>query len=212
MKTDDFISALAADLPSKPMPVRRALSLAALAATPIALAIVIFGLKVRPDIADVLVQPRMAFKFAVMLAMTASGAWLALRLSRPEPAPGRAVLALGITAALIFVGVVTEMVVLPTNLWKAAFWGDSAFKCLVLIPLVSTAPFVAFMMAMKTGAPSNPALAGAAAGLLSSGLGATLYATHCQNDSPLYIATWYVLGILIVTFAGAVIGSRLLKW
>jgi hypothetical protein len=212
MKTDDFISALTADLPSKPTPVWRALCVAALAAIPIALAIVVFGLKVRPDIADMLVQPRMAFKFTVMLAMTASGAWLALRLSRPEAGPGRAIMALGITAALIVVGVVTEMAVLPTNLWTAAFWGDSAFKCLVLIPLVSTAPFVALMMAMKTGAPSNPTLAGASAGLLSAGLGATLYATHCQNDSPLYIAAWYVLAILIVTFAGAVIGSRLLKW
>lgn len=212
MKTDDLILALTADLPSKPMRVSRALTRAAFAAIPFALAIVVVGLKVRPDLGAVFLQPRVAFKFAVTLAALASGAWLALRLSRPETAPGSAVLGLAATAILLALGVAFEMVVLPANAWYAAFWGDSALKCLVLIPLVSAAPFVALMMAMKTGAPSSPTLAGAATGLLSAGIGAVLYALHCQNDSPFYIAVWYVGGIMIVTLLGALIGARTLKW
>ena len=55
-------------------------------------------------------------------------------------------------------------------------------------------------------------LAGAAAGLLAAGIGATLYATHCQSDSPLFVAVWYVIATAIVTAAGAILGSRLLRW
>ena len=212
MKTDDFISALTADLPSKPMSVSGALTRAALAAAPVALAIVVFGLKVRPDLADMLVQPRMAFKFAVMLVVAVSGAWLALRLSRPEAGLGRAPLVLALLAVLLAIGVAVELVVLPASAWSRAFWGVDALKCLGLIPLVSAAPFVALMIAMKSGAPANPTWAGAAAGLLSAGIGASLYALHCPNDSPLYLAVWYVVGILIVTLSGALIGSRVLKW
>ncbi len=212
MKTDDFISALAADLPSKPISTGRALVIATLIAAPLAFAAVVFGLKVRPDLAQVFTSPRMAFKFSVTLAAFVSGVWLSLRLSRPDANVGLAWVVLAGIAGAIGVAVATELLVLPVPSWSAALWGDSALKCLVLIPTVSAVPFVAVMLAMKTGAPHTPMLAGAAAGLLSAGIGATLYATHCQNDSPLYIAVWYVMGIAIVTLAGAVIGARVLRW
>ena len=42
--------------------------------------------------------------------------------------------------------------------------------------------------------------------------GATLYAFHCFDDSPLFVATWYTLATLVVTAAGALVGRRLLRW
>jgi hypothetical protein len=49
-------------------------------------------------------------------------------------------------------------------------------------------------------------------GLAAGGLAAAIYALFCDQDSPLFVATWYVLGVLIVTAIGAAIGSRLLRW
>jgi len=65
---------------------------------------------------------------------------------------------------------------------------------------------------LRFGAPSRPGLAGTVAGLLAGAIGAALYATHCPDDSPLFVATWYGLGLAIVTAAGAAIGTRLLRW
>ncbi len=55
-------------------------------------------------------------------------------------------------------------------------------------------------------------LAGATAGLVAAAIGATLYASHCQDDSPLFVATWYVIAVAIMALLGAVLGSRFLRW
>ena len=40
----------------------------------------------------------------------------------------------------------------------------------------------------------------------------SLYAFHCFDDSPLFVATWYLLAAIPVVVIGAVAGSRLLRW
>jgi hypothetical protein len=65
---------------------------------------------------------------------------------------------------------------------------------------------------LRHGAPARPALAGALAGLISAGFAATLYASNCTDDSPLFVATWYPIAIAMVSAAGALIGSRMLKF
>jgi hypothetical protein len=83
---------------------------------------------------------------------------------------------------------------------------------MIFIPLLSALPLTAFLIALRQGAPSRPALTGAVAGLASTGIGATLYASHCTSDSPLFMAAWYVIATAIVAVAGAVLGARLLRW
>ena len=53
---------------------------------------------------------------------------------------------------------------------------------------------------------------GAMAGLLSAGLAATLYASHCPDDSPLFVATWYTIATALVTAIGALVGSKVLRF
>jgi hypothetical protein len=55
-------------------------------------------------------------------------------------------------------------------------------------------------------------MAGAVAGLLAGSLAATLYATHCVDDSPLFVALWYPPPIALATLVGAVAGHRMLRW
>jgi hypothetical protein len=78
--------------------------------------------------------------------------------------------------------------------------------------VLSVAPLVALLAAMRAGAPRSPAMAGAVAGLLAGGLGAVLYAIHCPDDSPLFVGLWYVPAIALVVLAGAAAGSRALRW
>ena len=82
----------------------------------------------------------------------------------------------------------------------------------MLIPFLSIGPLACIMLALRQGAPTRPGLTGAVAGLAAGGIAATLYASHCTDDSPLFVATWYSLAIGIVTLLGYVIGSRFLRW
>ena len=61
-------------------------------------------------------------------------------------------------------------------------------------------------------AGADPAVVGAVAGLLSAGLAATLYAAHCTDDSPLFVATWYTIATALVAAIGALAGSKLLRF
>jgi hypothetical protein len=47
---------------------------------------------------------------------------------------------------------------------------------------------------------------------MSAGVGALLYATHCTDDSPLFVALWYGGATAIVVAIGALAGRRLLRW
>jgi hypothetical protein len=70
----------------------------------------------------------------------------------------------------------------------------------------------ALILALRQGAPEHPALAGATAGLFAGAIGAACYATHCPDDSPLFVAAWYTLAIGFVAAIGAAAGKRLLRW
>jgi hypothetical protein len=78
--------------------------------------------------------------------------------------------------------------------------------------LISLPLLVASLLGLRHGAPTRPAMAGAIAGLLSAGLAATLYASHCPDDSPLFVATWYTIATAVVTAIGALAGSKVLRF
>ena len=55
-------------------------------------------------------------------------------------------------------------------------------------------------------------MTGALAGAASAGVAALLYASHCPDDSPLFVATWYPLATLICVAVGALAGRWFLDW
>jgi hypothetical protein len=65
---------------------------------------------------------------------------------------------------------------------------------------------------MKGFAPTRLRLAGAAAGLAAGATGAAVYSLHCPELAAPFLGTWYVIGVLIPTAAGALIGPRVLRW
>jgi hypothetical protein len=120
----------------------------------------------------------------------------------------------GLAAAplLLLGAIAVELYTVPAAEWAARLTGKNAAYCLVSIPLLSLAPLAAAFFALRNGAPEAPGLTGAVAGLAAGALAATLYATHCTDDSPLFGMVWYTLAIGAVTLAGALIGRRLLRW
>lgn len=212
MKTDDLIAAISADAGTPRAPIGRLVWLGAGAGT-LAAAVLFFALlPVRPDMMDAMATPRFLFKWAFTLTLLATAMALILQLARPQPVPRLQLLALLAAPLVLAAGVGSELISLPSSDWMSTMVGTNAVGCMVLIPLLSALPLAVMIIALRQGAPAWPALAGAVAGLVAAGIAATFYATHCQNDSPLFMAAWYAMATAIVAAAGALLGARLLRW
>jgi hypothetical protein len=90
--------------------------------------------------------------------------------------------------------------------------GQNSRVCMTAIPAMSLPLLASALVGLRHGAPTRPTLAGAIAGLLSAGLAATVYASHCTDDSPLFVATWYTIATALVTAVGALAGSKVLRF
>jgi len=212
MKTADLINALAAEPPSPPLRLGRRVGLALVLGAAISAALFMMALGPRIDFDHAAHTMRFDLKFVDTLALLLPSALLAARLLRPDARPGALVAALVAPFILLGGAVIVELVVVPADLWMTRLVGTNALHCLTLIPLMSIPPLTALIYAMRAGAPSHPALTGALAGAAAAGAAATIYATNCTDDSPLFVASWYPLATLIVVAAGALAGRKWLQW
>jgi hypothetical protein len=212
MDTDQLIRTLAADNAHRARPVGFALMLALLAAAPVSLLMFFTELGIRPDVMVAIRNPFFDLKFAVTLALAISAIAVSLHLSRPEASLrgfGWLLLApVGILAA----GIGGEMMVPQRLPMMTRLVGKNSWVCLTVIPLLSVPILAGALIGLRHGAPARPAVAGAIAGLLSAGLAATLYASHCTDDSPLFVGAWYTTATALVTAIGALIGAKLLRY
>ena len=212
MKTDDLIRTLAADNDTHERPVSDMLVVALLLAAPVTVAMFLAGLGVRKDVMTAMGNPFFDLKFAVTIALAGAAIAISLHLSRPEASLGRWAWLLAIPAGLLGIGMMGDMMMPQRASWSERLIGSNSRICLTAIPLLSLPLLAAALLALRRGAPSRPAVAGAFAGLLSAGLAATLYASHCTDDSPLFVATWYSIAIAFVAAVGALAGSRILRF
>jgi hypothetical protein len=212
METDQLIRTLAADNAHQARPVGLVLALALLAAAPASVAIFFVGLGVRPDVMTAMRNPFFDLKFAVTLALAIPAIAISLHLSRPEASLNGWRWLLLIPAGLLAVGLSGEMMMPQRLPMMTRLIGNNSWVCLVAIPLMSLPLLAAALIGLRHGAPTRPAVAGAIAGLLSAGLAATLYAAHCADDSPLFVATWYTIATALVAAIGALAGSKVLRF
>ena len=193
MKTGDLIRALAADSEVHPMPPGRALALALIPGVAIALGLHFAVLGLRPHLFTLLGEPRLLCKLCLTFLLAALSGALVARIGTPGAGIGR----------------ITPCWRSCRSCWRpptsrnsslfrppngARVVGTNAVFCLKHIPFLAAAPLVASLLALRQGAPEHPALAGAAAGLFAGAIGAALYATHCPDNSPLFVGAWYTLG------------------
>lgn len=212
METDQLIRTLAADNAHRARPVGVVLALSLLLAAPVSIAIFMTELGVRPDVMTAMRNPFFDLKFAVTLALAISAIAISLHLSRPEASLRGWAWLLLIPIGLLVAGIIGEMMMPQRTPMMTRLVGSNARNCLTSIPLMALPLLAAALLGLRHGAPTRPAVAGAIAGLLSTGLAATLYASHCTDDSPLFVATWYTIAAALVTAIGALAGPRVLRF
>jgi hypothetical protein len=212
MQTDQLIRTLAADNAHRARPVGLALALALLAAAPVSLVMFFSALGIRPDVMTAMHDPFFDLKFAVTLALAISAVAVSLHLSRPEASLRGWGWLLLIPAGLLIAGIASEMMMPQRLPMMTRLVGSNSKICMTAIPLLSLPLLAAALVGLRHGAPARPAVAGALAGLLSAGLAATLYASHCTDDSPLFVASWYTIAAALVAAIGALAGSRILRF
>ena len=212
METDQLIRTLAADSAHRARPVSLVLALGLLAAAPISVAMLFAGLGVRSDIMTAMHNPFFDLKFAVALALAISAIAVGLHLSRPEASLRGWAWLLLIPAGLLASGIASEMMLPQRVPMMTRLIGSNSRVCLTAIPLMSLPLLAAALIGLRHGAPTRPAITGAIAGLLSAGLAASLYASHCTDDSPLFVATWYTMATALVAAICAGLGARVLRF
>src|ERR1700754_4665351 len=207
MDTDQLIKTLAADNAHQPRSVSSVLAMALLAAAPVSILMFVAELGVRPDVMTAMHNPFFDLKFAVTLALAAAAITISLHLARPEASLRGFVWLLAIPAGLLVAGISGEMMMPQRLPMMTRMVGSNSKVCMSAIPAMSLPLLIAALIGLRHGAPSRPAVAGAIAGMLSAGLAATVYASHCTDDSPLFVATWYTLATAIMAAVGAMMGA-----
>lgn len=213
MRTDELIAVLAADI--SPVDSGRAdrRFFAKLAGGAfLALAAMLLLMGTRPDVSVAAVLPMFWIKL-IFPASLALAALVALRrLCYPGMRLGRApaAAALPVTAIWIFAGLV--LLTAPAGERLALVLGDTWIECPLSIALLSVPALAFTFSATRELAPTRLTLAGAAAGLVAGAAAAFAYALHCPEMEAPFLAVWYVLGILMPTGVGALLGRRLLRW
>lgn len=211
MKTEDLIAAMSADASAQPAP-GHALLPRMMAAFGVSALVMLVTLGIRPDLGQALMVPVTAVKWILPLLLAGLACIGVLRLVRPDGRAGLTGAGMLAVAAVGVVLLVRAWLAVPPDQLAMAVRGKSMGVCLISIVIFAVPMMIALMLVLRDGASLRPALTGAFAGLCAGGFSAFIYATHCNEDSPLFYMIWYSVAILIVTLAGALLGRRLLRW
>lgn len=213
MKTDDLISMLAQDAAPPPAaPIGGRAMLGIVLGFLVALVLYFLALGPRPLLIDYMQNPVVLAKTLLPLALFGFALVLGLRSVRPGASAGRtARIVWGVP--LVLAGLVLwALVTTPRGEMLRDWLGHSIPVCLPAITVLSLPIMAGLITALRRGAPVDPQGAGALSGLASAGLATALYSTFCTEDSPLFYATWYTLGIILTTGLGAWAGGKWLRW
>ncbi len=214
MKTDDLIDLLAKDAGPPPGGgVPRRLAIASGWAAAGALVLLLAWLGLRPDLHTAMRTAAFWMKAGYTLWIAAAGFAMTAQAARPGGAPRRPVRMALVAAVAVIAGLAAiDFSLTPAADRHAAWMGHSAMVCPWRILAISAPAFAAIVWGLRSLAPTRLALAGAAAGLLAGGIGATIYGLFCQETTAMFVATWYTLGLAGCAGIGALLGPRLLRW
>ena len=212
MQTDQLIADLAGETTRRRNEFAMPFWLAAALAPFVALAVFMPMLGPRANFVASLSTVRFDMKFVMAGLLVAAALAVLAALARPARPVSSRLKWLALPALVLVAAVAVELIILPQDVWPARAMGQNALNCLIAIPTIGAPVLALFLYALSHQAPTRPAMAGAVAGLAAAGVSAIFYAAHCTDDSPLFVALWYPLATLILVAAGALVGSRLLRW
>jgi len=213
MKTDQLVTLLATGVePVDPRaPVRRCAAAVA-AGVLVAAVLMAAWLGVRASLVQDVAVPMLWVKFAFVASLAAGGWIAATRLARPGASLAGVPAALLAPLLAMWVLAAVALVGADASQRATLVLGQTWNACPLNIAVLSAPVFAAAMWGMRGFAPTRPALAGAAAGLFAGAAGAVVYAFHCPELAAPFLGTWYVLGMLVPTALGAILGPLVLRW
>jgi hypothetical protein len=213
MKTEDWVSMLATGVDAiDPKRMARRHFLAITGGLLAALAFIGGILRFNPALSTMVLEPMFWVREAYCATLALLGFAAVTRLARPGIRLGFA--PAGVVAVVMVMWIFAAALLLraPPQNRSHLLFGTSAAVCPFLIALVAVPLFIAFLWVLRDLAPTRLRLAGAAAGFAAGSLGALVYSFHCPELAAPFLATWYLLGMLIPTSLGAWLGPRLMRW
>lgn len=213
MKTDDFISMLASGVtPVDRHALAKRFVVAVLVGLVTATLLVMIVLGVRPDLATVAATPIFWAKIAFPLSMMIGALSVVMRLARPGMTPGSGKLLIVAAIAAVWAGALYVLVAVAPDTRVAVILGKTWRVCALNITLLSIPGFIAVFWALRGLAPTRLKLAGACGGLLAGAMATLAYCLHCPEMEVPFWGVWYLLGMLVPTAIGALLGPRWLRW
>lgn len=210
MKTKDFIDFIATGAGPAPVfnvtkKLRNAM-LTGLAAS-LGIGLLVHGIVVNPA---ALVSRW--FKLTYALAVLTAGWILLKQLARPLSRVSKPLWGL-VLAVLVMTGCgFSELISAPADQYDELLLGKTWIFCPLLILLISLPALAAALWTMRTLAPTRLRLAGFSAGIFAGAQGALGYFMICPEDSSLFVAVWYTLGMALSGLLGLLLGPRVLRW
>jgi hypothetical protein len=212
MKMDDLLRTLAEDNSKPRLGLVTQLTLAAAIGTLTSSLILVGSMGVRPDWPAALGSTYVQVKFAFALLLSLTAFYAVMVGAQPDARSWRAALPVAVAPILLLIGVAFELASTPAADWARASMGTHPELCIAIVPTLAIAPLVATIYVMRQSAPASPSRAGALTGLLCGGLGASVYMMRCTDDAPLFVASWYMLAIILTCAIGAFAGRMVLRW
>lgn len=212
MKTDELITMLASG-DSRPQPISmRHMTLQIGLGLLVTIILMATVLGVRVNLSHVLLMPAFWLKIVFVMALARVG-WIAtMRLSSPGKPIGKVPLMMSTVLLVMWSIAAVQLLLAAPDTRSYLFFGSTWRACPLLIAGLSLPIFIALLRALREFAPTRLRLTGAAAGLTAGGVAATVYSLHCTEMMAPFVGFWYVLGMLIPTVIGALIGPRVLRW
>ncbi|MES2947673.1 MAG: DUF1109 domain-containing protein [Pseudomonadota bacterium] len=213
MKTDDLIVMLASGVtPVDTNAARKRFQTAMLLGGLGALFLMLLGYGVRHDIVQALAMPMFWVKLAFPLVICLPALLLTSRLSHPGMQLGKLWMVLPLPWLVVAAMAAVVLANAAPDERLPMVLGETWLSCAFSIAYISLPVLAGMLWAVKGLAPTRPALAGACAGLASASAGAAVYALHCPEMQAPFLAIWYMLGMLVPTAVGALLGMKLLRW
>ena len=213
MKTDDLISMLAGGVtPVDRGQLAKRFSLAVVVAALGSLLMMLAVFGARPDLAAVARTPLFWGKVALPFCLAIGSLWMVTRLARPgmSAGSGRWVVSAGVS--VVWVAGLYALFQAEPDTRVAMIFGKTWRTCAFNITLLAIPGFISIFWALRSMAPTRLRLAGACGGLLAGSLATIAYCLHCPEMEIPFWGVWYLLGLLLSTVIGALIGPRALRW
>ena len=199
--------ALILDLSARLTPVQRrslrreAAALLALGGAELALVLMVGAM--RPDMAQVILSPLMAWKIGSLAFLAVESCAVAMRSFTPATSSkhGLALLT-GLAALTLISGAFVTNAVDSSRSLLERLAPAHGILCATSIVVLATPVMALLAVLMRRAAPVRPARSAWIAGVAASTCGALIFTACCPINDPLYIIVWYSAGIAIMTAAG----------